>query len=253
MHVLGIDIGGTGIKGAPVDTGTGELVQPRYRIATPQPSTPGSVAEAIAALAGHFDWHGPIGCGFPGVVRDRRAVLSAANVDGSWVGADAASLIQTATDCHTSMVNDADAAGLAEMTFGAGRDARGVVFVVTLGTGIGTALFTDGRLVPNVELGHMKIRGVEAEKRASSGVRKAKHLSWKRWGRRLTEYLAELELLFSPSLFIIGGGVSRKFEKLAAHVAIETKMIPAQFRNDAGIIGAAYSVIGPAVTPSSNG
>lgn len=245
MVALGIDIGGSGIKGAPVDTETGGLLAERHRIATPEPSTPEAMAATIAELARHFAWSGPIGCGFPAIIKDGHA-YSAANIDKGWMGKNAAEIFTEATGCPTTIVNDADAAGMAEMRFGAGRNRRGVVFVLTLGTGIGTALFTDGILVPNVELGHLKLKGKrDAESLMSDAVRKDKNLTWKKWARRLTEYFVELEALFSPTLFIIGGGVSRKAENFLPFVEIETPMVPAELRNDAGIIGAALFAVRP--------
>jgi len=240
MTTLGIDIGGTGIKGAPVDTESGALLGERLRIATPDPATPAAVAEVIAQIAQHFSWSGPIGCGFPGIIK-QGTVYSAANIDKSWIGVNAAALFSQTTHCPTSIINDADGAGLAEIAFGAGKGRQGVVFVLTLGTGIGTALFTDGHLVPNVELGHLTIRGKDAEARASAEVRKKKSLSWKEWARRVSEFLNELERLFSPSLFILGGGVSKKWDKFFPLLTVETEIVPAEMRNDAGIVGAALA------------
>jgi polyphosphate glucokinase len=254
MEVLGIDIGGSGIKGAPVDVDTGVLLAERFRVDTPKLSTPVAVADAVRDLVNHFSWSGPVGCGFPGIVLNGATVHSAANVDSSWINVDAARLFCEATDCPVTMSNDADAAGIAEMTHGAGQDANGVVFVITLGTGIGTALFTDGVLVPNVELGHLKIRGKVAEKWTSAAVRKSAKLSWKQWSARLTEYFAELEAMFSPSLFIVGGGVSRKSHKFLPRIAIETDMTPALMQNNAGIIGAAMAAAtaSPSATPQDD-
>jgi len=240
MVALGIDIGGTGIKGAPVDCESGTLLAERLRIPTPDPATPDAVAEAVAEIARHFSWSGHIGCGFPGIIKGG-TVYSAANIDKSWIGTDASALFRKTTNYPVVVINDADGAGMAEMLFGAGKDRLGVVFVITLGTGIGTALFTDGYLVPNVELGHLKVRGKDAEERASSLVREEKKLSWKQWARRVTEFLNELERLFSPSLFIIGGGVSKKNDKFLPLLTVETEIVPAQLRNNAGIVGAAIA------------
>ncbi|MEV1173195.1 polyphosphate--glucose phosphotransferase [Nonomuraea sp. NPDC049784] len=235
MNVLGIDIGGSGIKGAPVDTEAGELVKERLRIPTPQPSKPHEVAEAVAAIVKHFGWNGPVGVTFPGVVKDG-VVLTAANVDHSWIGVDAGELFGGAT-----VLNDADAAGVAEMTFGRGKGKRGTVLVLTFGTGIGSALFTDGTLVRNTELGHLELRGKDAEHRASARVREEHELSWDKWAERVEEYLRHVEMLLSPSLIVIGGGVSRKADKFLPHVHIGTPVVPAALQNEAGIIGAALA------------
>ncbi|MEO3800406.1 polyphosphate--glucose phosphotransferase [Nonomuraea sp. B1E8] len=233
MNVLGIDIGGSGIKGAPVDTKAGKLTEERLRIPTPQPSKPDEVAEAVASIIKHFGWSGPVGITFPGVVVDG-VVLTAANVDRSWEGVDAAALFGGAT-----VLNDADAAGMAEMTFGKGKGQRGTVLVLTFGTGIGSALFTDGRLVRNTEFGHLRLRGKDAEHRASARVREERDLSWKAWAGRVEEYLRYVEMLFTPSLIVIGGGVSKKADKFLPHIHLDTPVVPAALRNEAGIIGAA--------------
>lgn len=233
MDVLGIDIGGSGIKGAPVDIKAGKLAQERLRIPTPQPSKPDAVADVVAQIVKHFEWSGRIGITFPGVVVDG-VVRTAANVDESWIGVDAADLFHGA-----SVINDADAAGLAEVAFGEGHGRRGTVILLTFGTGIGSALFIDGTLVPNTELGHLEIRGKDAERRASDRAREERELGWKDWAQRVEEYLKHVEMLFSPSLFIIGGGVSKKADKFLPHVKIDTPVVPATLQNEAGIIGAA--------------
>lgn len=235
MDVLGIDIGGSGIKGAPVDTKTGELREDRLRIPTPQPSSPEAVAAAVASIARHFDWNGPVGVTFPGVVVDG-VIKSAANVEHSWVGVDAARLFGGAT-----VLNDADAAGLAEMRFGEGRGKRGTVLVLTFGTGIGSALFTDGVLVANTELGHLRLHGKDAEHRASARVREDHDLSWEKWAERVEDYLRHVEMLFSPALIVVGGGVSKKAEKFLPLVHIDTPVVPAALQNQAGIVGAAHA------------
>ncbi len=240
MEILGIDIGGSGIKGAPVDVDTGELVAERHRIPTPRPSRPEAVAEVVAQLAGHFDWHGPIGCTFPAIVR-HGVVYSAANVDESWIGVDAVRLFQKATGSPVRVLNDADAAGIAEMALGAGRNRRGVVIMLTFGTGIGTAIFVDGHLLPNTEFGHLPIRGKDAEHRAAARVRKEEGLSWAQWAERVNEFLAQMEFFFSPDLFIIGGGVSKKQHKFLHHLKAQAEIVPAQLLNNAGIIGAALA------------
>ncbi len=242
MEILGIDIGGSGIKGAPVNVKTGELTGKRYRIATPHPAKPKAVAEVVAEVVRHFDWKGRIGCGFPAVVR-RGTTLTAANVHQRWIGTDAAGLFTRVTGCKTTVVNDADAAGLAEMVFGAGRGRDGVVVLITIGTGLGTALFTDGELVPNTELGHIELGGEDAEYRASDAARKRDDLSWKAWAERFDAYLHALEFLLWPDLFILGGGASKKSkrEKYLPHLTVQTEVIPAEMGNRAGIIGAALA------------
>jgi polyphosphate glucokinase len=238
--ILGIDIGGSGIKGAPVNVATGEMLTERHRIPTPQPSKPNAVAEVVAEIVKHFDWSGPIGCTFPAVVKEG-VVYSAANVDKSWIGTDGQGLIAEATDCPVILLNDADAAGIAEMEFGAGKGQMGVVFIITLGTGIGSAIFNKGILLPNTELGHLEVRGKDAEHRASDRVRKEKDLDWEEWAERLNEYFGRLEYLFSPDLFIVGGGVSAKSEKFLPLLKTRAEIIPAQLLNDAGIVGAALA------------
>lgn len=233
MDVLGIDIGGTGTKGAPVDVKAGKLVQERLRLLTPQPAKPAPVADVVAQIVEHFKWSGPVGITFPGVVVDG-VVRTAANMHQAWIGVDAAELFGGAR-----VVNDADAAGLAEMTFGDGRDRKGVVLMLTLGTGIGSALFLDGALVPNTEFGHLELRGKDAEQRASERAREEKGLNWEKWSQRLEEYLKHVEMLLSPSLIIIGGGISKKSAKFLPYIHIDTPVIPAALLNDAGIIGAA--------------
>jgi polyphosphate glucokinase len=237
MITLGIDVGGTGIKGAPVDTEKGVLLHERYRVLTPQPSTPQAVAAAVAEVAEHFQWKDRIGVGFPSVIK-AGVVMTAANIDQGWVGTDGKSLLETVTRCKVNLINDADAAGIAEMRFGVGRGARGVVMMITVGTGIGTALFVDGTLVPNTELGHLEIRGKDAERRASDAVRQAKGLSWKRWAKRFDEYLGTVERLFWPDLIIIGGGGSKYFDRFSHHLTVRARIVPAKMLNDAGIVGA---------------
>lgn len=238
--LLGIDIGGTGIKGAPVDTATGALVAPRYRIVTPQPATPAAVADVVAEVARNFEWTGAIGTTFPAVVKDG-TIHTAANVDNSWIGTDAEKLFATATSSPVTVLNDADAAGVAEMELGAGRGRSGTVFTITLGTGIGSALFVDGALVPNTELGHLEVRGKDAEFRAADSAREREELSWKQWAKRLNEYFAVLEALFWPDLLIIGGGVSKKHEKFFPLLETRAELVPATLLNEAGIVGAAIA------------
>lgn len=241
MNILGIDVGGTGIKGAPVDTDEGKLLAERHRILTPSPATPEAVADCIADIVKHFKWKDRIGVGFPSVIKNG-VVMTAANVDKSWIGTDGKSLIEKKTKCKTNLMNDADAAGLAEIQFGAGRDVKGIILMVTIGTGIGTALFLDGNLIPNTELGHIEIRGKDAETRATEKVRQEKQLSWKKWGKRLDEYLDSLERLLWPDLIIVGGGASNHYTQFAPYLTVNAKVVPAQMLNEAGIIGAALGV-----------
>lgn len=239
MKALGIDIGGSGIKGAPVDTNKGRLTEERLRIPTPDPSAPEPVAETVRQIVDHFSWTGPVGVTFPGVVRDG-VIRTAANVDRSWIGVKASGLFGDGV----AVLNDADAAGIAEMAFGAGRGEHGVVIMLTFGTGIGSALFVDGRLVPNTEFGHIEIRGKDAEKRASAQAREVHDLSWGTWAGRVEEYLEHLRNLLSPSLIIIGGGVSKKSEKFLPSIDLgDTRVVPATLHNEAGIIGAAMAAV----------
>jgi polyphosphate glucokinase len=240
MEVLGIDIGGSGIKGAPVDTHNGILLAPRYRIPTPKSAKPRPIAKTVAEIASHFEWSGPMGCGFPAAMQGGVA-RTAANVHKRWIGTDASALFSEYTGCPTWVINDADAAGLAEMTFGAGRDRQGVVLIVTIGTGLGTALFTDGHLLPNTELGHIEIRCEDAEKWASDAARKRENLSWEKWSRRFDEYLRTLELLVWPDLIILGGGISKKYGYFVPLLNVQAEIVPAQMLNQAGIIGAALA------------
>jgi len=240
MQALGLDIGGTGIKGAPVDTESGQLLAARFRLHTPHPATPPAVAKTVAEVAAHFGWQGPIGCGFPAVIRGGIA-HTAANVDADWVGTDARTLFEQATGCRCAIANDADVAGLAEMRFGAGQGRDGVVLVVTLGTGIGSALFASGQLVPNTELGHIELRGMEAEHWAADSARTREDLSWKKWAKRVDRFLQRMRDHFWPELIIVGGGVSKKHEKFLPLLTVDADVVPAQLRNDAGIIGAALA------------
>ena len=242
MEVLGIDIGGSGIKGALVDTEAGTFVTDRLRIETPQPATPDAVAAVVGEISAHYTWNAAIGCTFPAVVKNG-VTLTAANVDDQWIGADAAALFRQATGNPVRVLNDADAAGIAEMKFGAGRGRRGLIVILTLGTGIGSSLFIEGRLVPNTEFGHLVIRGKDAEWRASDRARQEKAYSWKQWGKKLSEYLQYLETLIIPDLFIIGGGVSKRYESFFPHIDCKTEIVPAQLRNRAGIVGAAVAAV----------
>ncbi len=250
MHLLGIDIGGSGIKGALVDPATGQLVGDRFRIPTPDPATPDAVADVVAAIVEHFKYSDPLGITFPGIVTEG-IIKSAANVDDSWMNVDARQLFSKKLNLPVQVLNDADAAGIAEVRFGAAKDRKGVVILATLGTGIGTALFMDGVLVPNTEFGHLHIRGKDAEKRASDRVREEKDLSWHDWANAIAEFLNEMDKLFSPGLFVIGGGVSKKADKFLPHLQAKcpVEIVPAQMQNAAGIIGAACAA--PAGNKSS--
>jgi polyphosphate glucokinase len=240
MNVLGIDVGGSGIKGAIVDIETGALVTERHRIKTPKGAEPEDVAKVVAEIAAHFNWQGPIGIGFPGPIK-HGVVMMIANLSQAWAGLDAASLFAAATNCPVTVANDADVAGLAEMTFGAGKDQAGTVIMVTLGTGIGTAIFSNGHLIPNSEFGHVEVNGKNAESKASDAARQRDDLSWKKYAKRLNRYFGTLEMLFWPDLFIVGGGISKEHEKFLPLLEIQTKIVPAEMLNEAGIIGAALA------------
>jgi len=243
MAVVGIDIGGSGIKGAPVDVRAGSLTEQRYRVETPQPSNVDRVVAAVAEVAKRFGEVDRIGVTYPGVVLDG-VTKTAANVDKSWLDAPAADLLAAAVGRPVAVLNDADAAGVAEMRFGAGRDRRGVVIMLTFGTGIGSAVFVDGRLVPNTELGHLELHGHEAEHRASDRAREVHDLSWPAWARRVETYLRHVENVFWPDLMIIGGGVSKRSEKFLPHIDTRTPVVPAELQNNAGIVGAALTAAG---------
>ena len=238
-HPFGIDFGGSGIKGAPVDLGPGDFAADRVRIDTPQPSTPAAVAAVFADLIGRFpDSDAPVGVTVPAVVQ-HGVVRSAANIDASWVDTDADAIFTQATGRDVHVVNDADAAGLAEARYGAARGRAGLVIVTTLGTGIGSAIIFDGVLVPNSELGHLEVDGHDAESRAANSAREREDLSWAEWAERLTVYYAAVEALFSPDLFVVGGGVSKHAAEFLPLVDVRTPLVPATLRNRAGIVGAA--------------
>jgi polyphosphate glucokinase len=235
---VGIDVGGSGIKGAPVDLGRGVLLGERIRVRTPQPATPERVAETVAEVLEAIDADGPVGVTLPAVVR-HGIVETAANIDEAWLGVDATALLAATSRREVTVLNDADAAGIAEVTYGAGRDHPGVVLVVTLGTGIGSALFVDGTLVPNTEFGHLPLRGLAAEKWAADRARERDGLSFKQWAERLQDYFELVEQLLWPDLLIVGGGVSKKAEKFLPRIEIRTPIVPAALENNAGIVGAA--------------
>jgi polyphosphate glucokinase len=242
MTVLGIDIGGTGIKGAPVDVEAGTLAADRFRIPTPDGATPAGVADVVGQIVEHFGGDGAIGCTFPAVIR-RGVARTAANVDQAWIGTDVQALFESRTQRSFVVLNDADAAGLAEMRFGAGRGHRGTVVVLTLGTGIGSAVFVEGVLVPNTELGHLEIRGKSAEHRASEKRREDEDLSWSKWAKRLNEVLAHIEALLSPDLIVLGGGVSKKADRFVHLLDTRAELVPAELQNEAGIVGAALAAV----------
>lgn len=241
---FGIDVGGSGIKGAVVDLRTGELVGERYRLDTPQPATPDAVAKTIAEVVQHFGWTGPLGVTYPGVVTQGIA-RTAANVDSSWIGTHAAEVYSAALGGQKVVVlNDADAAGLAEQRFGAGRDHSGVVVLLTFGTGIGSAVIHGGLLLPNTEFGHVEVDGKEAEHRAASSVKTRKDWSYERWTKEVTKVLVAIENAIWPDLIIVGGGISRKADKWIPLLQNRTPVVPAVLRNTAGIVGAAMAAHG---------
>ncbi len=239
MQILGIDIGGTGIKTAIVETTTGELLSERTRVATPKPATPEAIGNTLKEVVKQHQWSGPIGIGFPAAIQHGIA-RTAANVDKSFIGLPIAECFSKHTGCPVYMANDADVAGLAEMRFGAGRNNPGVVLIVTIGTGLGTALFSDGHLMPNTELGHVFLsNGIEAERYASEAVRVTKDLKWKEWGDRFNLYLTTMESLLWPDLIVLGGGVSDKLHKFSPMITTKAPVVAASFLNQAGIVGAA--------------
>ncbi len=238
-NVFGLDIGGSGIKGAPVDLARGELVGERVRLVTPVGAKVEEIAKTAAEVVATFGYTGLAGAAFPAVIVDGHA-RNASNIDIGWIGTDVAGTLSDATGCDVRVLNDADAAGLAEMRFGAGRDVGGTVALLTLGTGIGSALFLDGQLVPNTELGHLEIDGQDAELKTAESARDREDLSWEHWARRLSKYLRHFEALLWPDLFILGGGVSRKADKFVPLLeGVRTKIVVAELQNGAGIIGAA--------------
>ena len=245
--VMGIDIGGSGIKGAPVHIPTANMtVSQRMRIPTPQPSTPEAVAEVIGQILDHFSWEGSVGCTFPAIVR-RGVVLSAANVSDTWIGIDAEALFSRATGREFHVLNDADAAGIAEVDAGAAKDVEGVVILLTFGTGIGSAVLLDGALVPNTEFGHVEFKGDIAERYAAArlvedeSLGEAEGLELDVWAERVNEYLHYLDRILSPDLFVIGGGISKEFDEFSRYFDTAVRVVPAELRNNAGIVGAALA------------
>lgn len=240
MNILGIDIGGSGIKGAIVNTETGELVSERHRIPTPKPSTPQAVAETVSKLVTELEWNGPIGCGFPAAIQ-HGVSMTASNISKKWIGVNVENLLSQTLGMPVAVVNDADAAGLAEVRFGGGKGRKGLILLLTIGTGIGSALITDGNLVPNSELGHLHFKGDIAEKYCSDLARKEADLNWKQFGKRFDQYLHHVNRLFYPDLIVLGGGASKKFDKFDDHLSVSVPVVPAQLLNLAGIIGAALA------------
>lgn len=230
------------MKGAVVDTSAGVLVTERLRIKTPKPATPEAMGRVVRKMIERFTWDGPIGCALPGPLKNG-IMMTANNIDKSWIGVDARDAIEKTCGRPIAVINDADAAGLAEMKFGAGQHQRGVVLLLTLGTGIGSALFVNGVLVPNTEFGQIEVRGKKGERRAAYRVKEQKGLSWKQWSRLVSEYVDTVEQLIWPDLIIIGGGVSKKAEKFLPRIKSRTTIVPAQLRNQAGIVGAALSAL----------
>lgn len=239
--ILGVDIGGTGIKGGLIDISIGKMISDRHRIDTPKPATPKAVAATFKELVNHFKWQGPIGVGFPAIV-SHGVALSAANIDKSWISTDIEKLLSKVSGCPVYVLNDADAAGVASMHYGAGKGEMGVVFMLTVGTGIGSALFIDGKLVPNTELGHLYMKNHDkvVEKSISKAARKAQDLSWREWGNQFNKYLLHLQRLFSPDLVIIGGGGSKSFDEYKDSITTDYRVKPAGYLNKAGAVGAAY-------------
>jgi polyphosphate glucokinase len=242
MKALGIDIGGTGIKGAPVEVFSGEILAEHLHLPTPQPASPRAITAAIQKMIRHFRFVGPVGVGFPGVIR-QGVVATAVNLSSRWVGKNAEKTFKKATGLSFSVINDADAAGLAEMHHGAGKKEKETVVLITLGTGIGSAVFIQGLLVPNTELGHLPLHGRDAEKTASAKAREKHDWGWKKWGKRVREYLQLVEKLINPDLIIVGGGVSRRAEKWLPHASkgVRARVVPAKLYNEAGIVGAAMA------------
>ena len=243
MEVLGIDVGGSGIKGTIVNIETGEFITERHRIETPQPAKPSDIAETIHEIAKHFNWKGKIGCGFPAAIQNG-VIKTASNIDKSNIGVNANKLFSKTTGCKVSVFNDADVAGYAELKFGHIQNFQGMVLFLTIGTGIGSALFKNGVLIPNTEFGHIYMKnGLKAEKYTSDFIRKKEDLNWKIWGKRFNEYLQYMDKLLYPELIIIGGGTSKKFDKFSDLIHVNAKIQPAKLLNNAGIIGAALLAI----------
>jgi polyphosphate glucokinase len=241
MEVLGIDVGGTGIKGNIVNLNTGTMVGEKHKIKTPTPATPEAVMKCLQEMVDHFEWKGKkIGIGFPAVIKNGVS-LTASNIDKKFINFPIDEKFSSAVGCEVKVVNDADAAGIAEFTYGVGKKSKGLVVFLTLGTGIGSALFFDGKLIGNTEFGHLKYKKSVFEKYASNSARELKNLSWKAWGKELNVYLNHINLLLSPDLIILGGGVSKNFDLYSKHLEVPVQVIPASMMNDAGIVGAAMA------------
>jgi len=240
MNILGIDIGGSALKGAPVNTTTGKLLAERHRIPTPEVLTPRQMAAAIKKMAKHFKWTGPIGIGFPGVIQ-HNIILTSANLHKDFIGCDAGKLFSKVTGLPVSLVNDADAAGIAEVRFGAGKGVAGTILLLTFGTGVGSALFVDGRLYPNSEFGHLRIKHKSAECFVSAAAKERHELSYKKWAHKVSDYLNQLEDILWPKLIVVGGGISADHEKWFKYLKVRTPVVAASFLNEAGIVGAALS------------
>jgi polyphosphate glucokinase len=243
MQVLGIDVGGTGIKGNIVDIESGNLIAEKLKIKTPTPATPKAILDCVTQMVDHFNWRGKqVGIGFPAVIKNGYS-LTASNIDAEFINYPISEVFNKSLGCDTTIVNDADAAGLAEMTYGEGKGVKGLVIFITLGTGIGSALFLDGRLIGNTEFGHLKYKKSIFEKYASNSARENKHLSWRKWAKELNVYLNHLDLLLSPDMIIIGGGISKNFNMYGPLLSVKTVVKPASMMNDAGIVGAAMAAV----------
>lgn len=239
--ILGIDVGATGIKGAVVDVKQGVLISERFKLLTPKSGRPTEMIKVINEIVKHFKWKGkPIGLGFPAIIKNNRA-CSAANIHKSWIGFNIKKQVEEATHCPVAVINDADAAGIAEMKFGRGKKVNGTVILLTLGTGIGSAVFLNGALLPNTEFGHLKFKKGIAENYASNSARKIKDLEWKEFGEELNDFLKHIDFIFSPNLILIGGGVSKKFDCYSKYILKSLNVMPAETYNNAGIIGAAMA------------
>lgn len=241
MEVLGIDIGATGMKGAIVDVEKGVLITERFRIDTPRPATPEAMLKVVKAIIAHFNWTGSVGCGFPSSIH-HSVVHTSSNLNAKWVGVNIDDFFEKETGLPFVVVNDADAAGIAEMNFGAGKGKNGLVLTITVGTGLGSGAFFDGKLIPNLELGQLHYKKYDrVEKYASNSTRKNKDMSFKKWGKRFNKFLNYVDLILCPDLFIIGGGGSKYFDEYKKHLKVKVPVIAAETRNEAGIIGAAYA------------
>lgn len=242
MQILGIDIGGTGIKGAPIDIVTHEYLGERFRVETPRPAKPKAVANSVQELVNHFNWKGPIGIGFPTVIVDGKA-MAYGNMHKSWKGVQIDELFTKKTGLPCSVINDADAAGLAEIRYGAGKDLKGLVAVITVGTGIGSGLFFNKQLIPNFELGRIPYKKKPIEQYAANSVRQSKNLSYKEWAKRFNFFLKNVELICTPNHYIIGGGISKNMAEFEEYLTTNVPIVAAQTKNHAGIIGAAYGYL----------